>query len=98
MKIRSSLTIGSVSGPVAALVLASAAMGQSPFPEAPGKDTVFLVCSQCHSIGKMAGADLSSDDWRFVVYDMIARGAPVQDDEVDTVIRYLQDNFASDRR
>jgi hypothetical protein len=48
-------------------------MGQNPFPEAPGRDTVFLVCSQCHSIGKMAGADLTADDWQFVVYDMIAR-------------------------
>jgi hypothetical protein len=58
-------------------------MGQNPFPEAPGRDTVFLVCSQCHSIGKMAGADLTADDWQFVVYDMIARGAPVQDDSID---------------
>ncbi|MGH8223281.1 MAG: hypothetical protein ACREQZ_09945 [Woeseiaceae bacterium] len=98
VKIRSALIIGSVSGSIAALTLASAAMGQNPFPEAPGRDTVFLACSQCHAIGKIAGADLAADDWQFVVYDMIARGAPVQDDDVDTVIRYLQDNFASDRR
>lgn len=98
MNIRSVLIIGSV-WLVATLTLASAATGQeNPFPAGPGRDTVFLVCSQCHSIGKMAGADLTSDDWQFVVYDMIARGAPVHEDEVDTVIRYLQDNFASDRR
>lgn len=80
------------------LLLSAAAVGQNPFPEAPGRATVFMACSQCHSIGKMAQAQLTADDWQFVVFDMIARGAPVPEDEVDTVVRYLQDSFASDER
>lgn len=98
MNIQIALITGPISVFMVALALASAAAAQNPFPDAPGRDTVFLVCSQCHSIGKMAAADLTADDWEFVVYDMIARGAPVEEENVDTVVRYLQNNFASDRR
>lgn len=90
------LGLAPVFGAIASLPLAPTALAQDPFPEAPGRATVFLACSQCHSIGKMVQADLTPDDWRFVVYDMIARGAPVPADDVDTVIRYLQNNFARD--
>ncbi|HUD97587.1 MAG TPA: hypothetical protein VMO24_08585 [Woeseiaceae bacterium] len=72
------------------------ALAQNPFPEAPGRDTLMLACSQCHSIGKMVQADLNGNDWQFIVYDMIARGAPVHADDIATLTRYLQDNFATD--
>ena len=70
---------------------------QEPFPEAPGRDTLFLACTQCHSIGKMVAAKLTTDDWQFLVYDMIARGAPVHQEDVADLTKYLQDNFATDR-
>lgn len=80
------------------LVYASAAQSQGDFPDAPGRDTLFLVCSQCHSIGKMKTAKLSAADWQFIVYDMIARGAPVYPDDIEELTRYLQENFASDKQ
>lgn len=79
-------------------VYASAAQSQGDFPAAPGRDTLLLVCSQCHSIGKMKTAKLSAAEWQFIVYDMIARGAPVYPEDIKDLTRYLQDNFASDKQ
>jgi len=76
----------------------SVAFSQAEFPDAPGRDTVFLVCSQCHSIGRINTAKLSADDWQFIVYDMISRGAPVYPEDIAPLTRYLQDNFASNKR
>lgn len=81
---------------VAITATGPAALAQNPFPETPGRDTLVLACSQCHSIGKIVTADLTANDWQFIVYDMVARGAPVHADDMATLIRYLQDNFATD--
>lgn len=78
------------------LILARGAIGQEPFPDEPGRDTMLLACSQCHSAGKMLSVELTSDEWEFTVYDMLARGANVHADEVDAVVEYLQDNFSTD--
>ncbi|HEX6259593.1 MAG TPA: hypothetical protein VFZ51_02990 [Woeseiaceae bacterium] len=91
--------ISTVLALAAAAIMATGAdtLAQNPFPEAPGRDVLVLACSQCHSIGKMVQADLTADDWQFIVYDMIARGAPVHADDMATLIRYLQDNFATEK-
>jgi hypothetical protein len=39
-------------------------------------------------------AKLTAADWEFTLYDMISRGAPVRDDEIDALKMYLVDNFA----
>lgn len=72
------------------------AAAQNPFPEAPARDTLFRECSQCHSIGKVLQAELTGDDWEFLVYDMIARGAPVHAEDIDPLVRYLRENFSRD--
>jgi hypothetical protein len=98
MKNTNKLRMGVGSAVVLLLVLASAANGQGDFPDAPGRDTLFLVCSQCHSIGKINTVNLTAADWQFIVYDMISRGAPVYPEDIKDLTKYLQDNFASDRR
>ena len=73
------------------------ATSQETFPDAPGRDTLYLACTQCHSLGKMVVAELSKDDWEFIVYDMIGRGAPVHEEELRDLVAYVQDNFATDK-
>ncbi len=80
-----------------ALGLSTAAQSQDPFPDAPGRDTLFLACTQCHSVGKVVVAELTKDDWQFIVYDMISRGSPVHQDQIADLTKYLQDNFATDK-
>ncbi len=96
MKGRSRILNMAIAALLAALGLASIAIGQEAFPDAPGRDTMILACTQCHSLGKMVVAELSSDDWEFIVYDMIARGAPVHQEDIADLMQYLQDNFAKD--
>jgi hypothetical protein len=78
----------------AAALPLSIASGQNRFPEAPGRDALFLACSQCHSVGKVMLPRLNREEWQFIVYDMISRGAPVHAEDVDALTKYLQDNFA----
>lgn len=81
---------------VAIAALTNPAVGQTPFPDEPGRDTVLLACSQCHSAGKMLSVDLTSEEWDFIVYDMLARGANIHAEDVDTVLEYIRNNFATD--
>ncbi len=78
--------------------LTTLAISQESFPDAPGRDTLILACTQCHSLGKMAVAKLTAEDWQFIVYDMISRGAPVHQEDIADLTKYLQDNFAIDNR
>ena len=82
------------------LVIFSASMTRSQelFPAGQSRDTLFLVCVQCHSLDRVTTAKLTSADWEFMLYDMISRGAPVRDDEIDALKKYLVDNFAIDAK
>ncbi len=83
---------------LAPLGLIPLAVSQEPFPDAPGRDTLILACTQCHALGKMVTAELTVDDWQFIVYDMISRGAPVHQEDIADLTKYLQDNFAIDNQ
>ena len=97
MNLRNGLIIAAGCVAAAGIALTPRAESQEPFPDEPGRDTLLLACTQCHSLGKMVSADLTKDDWEFLVYDMIARGAPVHQDEIRDLTTYVQDNFANDR-
>jgi hypothetical protein len=72
------------------------AWSQNPFPDGPARETVVLVCSQCHALTRLTDSSMSAADWEFVLYDMIARGAPVHEEQLERVRQYLIDNFAVD--
>lgn len=65
-------------------------------PPGNGRDAVLLVCTQCHSLNRLTKIKLTAAQWENALYDMIARGAPVQRDDLDTIKKYLIDNFAVD--
>ena len=71
---------------------------QEVFPEGKGRDTLFLVCTQCHALNRMTEARFGADDWEFIVYDMISRGAPVYKDDIEDLNKYLIDNFAIEKQ
>lgn len=71
---------------------------QGPFPAGEARDTVIVVCSQCHVLTRITDNDLSAEEWEFTLYDMIARGAPLYESDLETVRRYLIENFATDER
>ncbi len=71
---------------------------QGPFPAGEARDTVVMVCSQCHVLTRITDNDLNAEEWEFTLYDMIARGAPLHETDIDNVRRYLVENFATDER
>ncbi|MEE8178341.1 MAG: hypothetical protein V3T65_10140 [Acidobacteriota bacterium] len=66
---------------------------QAQFPEGKGKEIVEMVCGQCHGLNNISDARRTLEEWESVVSDMVARGAPLLIDEIDTVSEYLVKNF-----
>ena len=63
-------------------------------PDGPAKQTVQSVCIQCHSLSYVTSSRMTKADWEYVVTDMVGRGAPLMEDEIQSVIDYLSANFA----
>ena len=73
------------------------ASAQDMFPEGKGRDIVLFTCSQCHGIEYLPNVKLTADQWRNAVYDMMARGAVIEEQNLDTVEEYLINSFAIDK-
>ena len=84
----SSSTSGSTSGQAAANTSAA-----TIFPEGQGKEIVAMVCGQCHGLNNISDASRTKEEWESVVSDMVARGAPLLLDEIETVTNYLAEHF-----
>ena len=81
---------------ISGLIIFSTGFTQSQeiFPAGQGRNTLFLVCVQCHPLDRVTEAKLTAADWVFTLYDMISRGAPVREEDIATLKKYLVDNFA----
>lgn len=62
-------------------------------PDGEGRDIVEYACSQCHDLLQVTSVRKTPRQWRYLVRQMIAQGAPVEDYEIETVIAYLTDHF-----
>ena len=62
-------------------------------PEAPGRDVMVRVCSQCHSPEVAAQQSLDAPGWKALVDQMANNGAPASDAEFDTISKYLATAF-----
>lgn len=82
-------------GILAAVALASAVMAdETPLPEGPGKTQVIEACSSCHALTQVTSQARSITQWAEIVEQMIARGAPVSDDDYPVIVKYLGKYFA----
>lgn len=91
------MPLRSFSAAIAAMLLGSVlpAAAQQPgrnFPEGAGKTLVLGICGNCHDINRLT-AGYTPDGWRTVVRMMRNFGAPVADDQVDTITDYLIASF-----
>lgn len=80
----------------AILIIGTAASAQEHgIPDGPGKDKVVAACAGCHEISRVSIERRTKAHWQQTVDDMIARGAPVDDDaDYDVVVAYLAKNFS----
>lgn len=80
---------------LAGLALAgpSSAQQVNLLPPGEGRDIVAAACTQCHRPNVFAQLRQGPDAWRFLVYDMVLRGAQVQPSDMQAVVNYLVANF-----
>ena len=84
-----------------AVALGVLALGQTPAqtPAQPAadasKDKALFeeVCSACHELELVTSQRASKEGWQSIVYDMLARGATVSDDNVARLINYLATTY-----
>ena len=62
-------------------------------PEGKGKEIVGIVCQHCHALGAVTSLKLTLEVWRGLVQEMVSNGAPLQEEDVETVAQYLAKNF-----
>ncbi len=81
--------------PALAVFLQNEAEMAAAMPEGEGKAMVTSVCTTCHSLGNVVNTRSSRDDWEQSVNEMIARGAQIFPDEMETIVNYLAANYGS---
>ncbi|NNE38464.1 MAG: hypothetical protein HKN08_09180 [Gammaproteobacteria bacterium] len=79
------------------LSMQSGIHAQEAFPEGEGRQAIFVSCTQCHGLGHLTRVSLDSQQWENAVYDMVARGAAIDINDLDTIKNYLINNLANDR-
>jgi hypothetical protein len=94
-----SSTLAAATIAAALLLLAAPRLtAQATFPEGPVRDTVVVVCSQCHPLTRILDSSMTAAEWETYLYDMVARGATLYDRDLERVKTYLVESFATDAR
>jgi mono/diheme cytochrome c family protein len=75
---------------LAVAFLSSAATAQEDeLPNAPGREVVMEVCTQCHTAGVIASPKRSRDDWAQVFDRMEGMGAAFSQAQYQVMLNYL---------
>lgn len=83
---------------VSGLLIAWTAHGiaQSTLPDGAGKQAVQEACSVCHGLNYLVRWKRTLGEWRDVVNNMVALGAPmISTEEIEAAIQYLAKNLGS---
>ena len=64
-------------------------------PEGQGKEVVASICAGCHSLETVLTQRRSQEEWGNTISEMIARGAQIFTEEVDTIISYLGEHYGA---
>jgi cytochrome c5 len=67
-------------------------------PQGPGKDILENTCEECHGAERIAEKAWTKEKWRATVKDMVARGAVLKPEEIDTLVDYLATYFGPDNK
>lgn len=62
-------------------------------PEGTGREVVAKVCLNCHEAASFRKIRLDHDEWEREVGLMVDNGAKATDDELETIVGYLVENF-----
>ncbi len=82
---------------VTALLCAAVSAQAQGLPEGDGLQVVVVSCTQCHGLDRLTDIQLTAAEWENALYDMMARGAIVEGQDLAAIRKYLVENFATDR-
>jgi competence ComEA-like helix-hairpin-helix protein len=66
---------------------------QDDLPEGKGRETIENTCNECHGTDRILTKLRSTAEWRSIATSMRAKGATMSDDELNTLVDYLSQNF-----
>jgi cytochrome c5 len=64
-----------------------------PLPDGPGKDILLNTCTQCHDLKRIRRQGRSAEGWLEILDAMLNEGAPLSEQELPVILRYLARNF-----
>jgi cytochrome c5 len=64
-----------------------------PVPDGPGKEILLTVCTQCHDLRRIRRQGRSAEGWLEILDAMLNEGAPLSDQDLPVLLRYLARNF-----
>lgn len=65
----------------------------APLPEGEGKAIVLNICTICHDLERVRTHGGTVEDWFDLINAMIGEGAPLTDEQIPVVLKYLATNF-----
>jgi len=67
--------------------------GGNTLPPGEGRDLVAVACGQCHGLRTITLLRDGPAGWKKTVDEMTLRGAPIEQQETETIVQYLSNNF-----
>ena len=77
------------------LVYLALAANVPSLPPGKGKAIVQRDCVGCHALKVVTSKRATREQWSALVDQMVSRGADVPDEEIETVVDYLNKNFGT---
>lgn len=90
-----SLSIAAAGSAIAIAAIMGAASAQDALPPGPGAEETMKACGDCHGVGQIFGLQRSADEWSDTLTSMINLGAPVAEEDFDTIVHYLATYFGT---
>ena len=69
------------------------AKAHGPLPDGPGKEIVLNICTQCHDLQRVRRQRTNAEGWGETLDAMLNEGAPLSEQDLPVVLRYLARNF-----
>jgi competence ComEA-like helix-hairpin-helix protein len=69
---------------------------QDELPDGKGRETLENTCTECHGLDKALATLRNRENWRTIAATMRTKGATMSDDELNTLVDYLFQNFGKD--
>ncbi len=78
------------------VIVAGRSSGQAPppaLPEGPGKELVVAVCTECHTLERVAAKRATKAEWQDKVLEMLQEDPDITQQERDQIVEYLAKTF-----